>query len=126
MEEAARIERRAMKAQPPKKPRPEPPVIHHGLTEQEKHKRIIAFMSVPADAQRLQWCDSPSPCRSYQASEDGEDDEDYDDDDDDDMEVDGPARGGEYIDTDDLSQFLRVDPDIIPRGGRYFNGVGDC
>jgi len=42
------------------------------------------------------------------------------------MESDGPARGGEYIDTDDLRQFIRVDPDIIPRGGRYFNGVGDC
>jgi len=42
------------------------------------------------------------------------------------MELEGPARGGEYIDTDDLSQFIRVDADIIPRGGRYFNGVGDC
>ena len=47
MDEAARIERRAMEAQTPKKPRPEPPLIHHGLTEQEKHERIIAFMSVP-------------------------------------------------------------------------------
>ena len=49
MQEAARIERRAMEAQPPKKPRPEPPVIHQGLTEQEKHERIIAFMSVPTN-----------------------------------------------------------------------------
>jgi hypothetical protein len=66
-------------------------------------------------------------CRSYQASDDedgDEDDEEYDNDDG--MEADEPARGGEYIDTDDLSQFIRVDPDIIPRGGRYFNGVGDC
>ena len=53
MEEAARIERRAMEAQTPKRPRPEPPVIHHGLTEQEKHERIIAFMSVPAHIQAL-------------------------------------------------------------------------
>jgi hypothetical protein len=47
MEEAARLERRAMEAQTPKRLRPEPPVIHHGMTEQEKHERIIAFMSVP-------------------------------------------------------------------------------
>lgn len=119
-----------MEAQAPRKPRPEPPVIHHGLTEQEKHERIISFMSVPADVQNARNHVTHLPCRSYQAS-DGEDEDDNDEDeayndDDDDMEFDGPAQGGEYIDTDDLSQFIRVDPDIIPRGGRYFNGVGDC
>jgi len=129
MAEAARLERRAMEAQTPNKLRPEPPVIHHGLTEQEKHERIISFMSVSADVQSA--CNHVThllSCRSYQASDDDDDDDDdgaYDDNDDD-MEFDGPARGGEYIDTDDLSQFIRVDPDIIPRGGRYFNGVGDC
>jgi len=51
MEEAARLERRAMEAQTPKRLRPEPPVIHNGLTEQEKHERIIAFMFVPIDVQ---------------------------------------------------------------------------
>jgi hypothetical protein len=67
------------------------------------------------------------PCRSHQASDDEDDDDDDEAcDDEDDMALDGPARGGEYIDTDDLSQFIRVDADIIPRGGRYFNGVGDC
>jgi hypothetical protein len=70
------------------------------------------------------------PCRSYQASDGEEEEEDGDEDEDeaydDDVEFEGPAQGGEYIDTDDLSQFIRVDPDIIPRGGRYFNGVGDC
>ena len=126
MEEAARIERRAMEAQTPKRPPPEPPVIHHGLTEQEKHNRIIAFMSVPAAVLCFQPCDSPPPCRSYQASDEGDDDDDDEYDEDNYMETDGPARGGEYIDTDDLSQFIRVDSDIIPRGGRYFNGVGDC
>ena len=130
MEEAARLERRAMEAQTPKRPRPEPPVIHPGMTEQEKHERIIAFMSVPINVQSA--CDHVThllPCRSYQASDDEDEDEDEDEaygDDDDGMVLDGPARGGEYIDTDDLSQFIRVDPDIIPRGGRYFNGVGDC
>lgn len=127
MEEAARLERRAMEAQAPHKTRPEPPVIHNGLTEQEKHERIIAFMYVPIDVQSA--CNHVTyllPCRSYQASDDDDEDAAYDDDDEEDMELDGPARGGEYIDTDDLSQFIHVDPDIIPRGGRYFNGVGDC
>lgn len=128
MAEAARLERRAMEAQPPPKRRPEPPVIHNGLTEQEKHERILAFMSVPTDVQSA--CNHVThllPCRSYQASDEEDEDESYDDDDDDNtMELDEPARGGEYIDTDDLSQFIQVDPDIIPRGGRYFNGVGDC
>jgi hypothetical protein len=66
------------------------------------------------------------PSRSYQASDEDEDEDEAYDNDDDAMELEGPARGGEYIDTDDLSQFIRVDSDIIPRGGRYFNGVGDC
>jgi hypothetical protein len=61
MEEAARIERRVMEAQTPKKSRPEPPVIHHGLTEQEKHERIIAFMSVPTNLKGSRPCDSPRP-----------------------------------------------------------------
>lgn len=128
MEEAARIERRAMEAQTPKKSRPEPPVIHHNLTEQEKHDRIIAFMFVPVDVQSARnHVTHLLPCRSYQASDGEDEDEDEDDesydDNDQDMEF---AQGGEYIDTDDLSQFIRIDPDIIPRGGRYFNGVGDC